>query len=439
MELEKVNAMIQLTESLDLTAIQELLLDDCMKGLPGGVDPFPLRDITQRGWNVLREDLPLPLMVLKRPALHHNARLMRGYLEKSQLFIAPHGKTSMAPQLFELQIAEGAWALTAATVSQIQVYRRFGVRRILMANQLVGRQNVRYIVEQLNEDPEFDFYSLVDSTAGAAYLTSLLREFKLRRPMRVLLEAGVRGGRTGLRTLAATREAIAALRASRDVLAIAGVEGFEGIIGLGTPEGLSKVDDFLQFVGSLLGELKRDDFSAVDEVIMTAGGSSYFDRVAQIFRSADFALPKRVVLRSGCYLTHDSGMYEKSQEERLARGWESEPFIPALEIWSYVQSLPEPGLAILTMGKRDCPYDYLLPHPAKHHRPNAGIKELRDCRISALNDQHAYMNYEGDPRFEVGDMIGCGISHPCTAFDKWRFIPMVDDKYDIVDAVITFF
>jgi len=32
-----------------------------------------------------------------------------------------------------------------------------------------------------------------------------------------------------------------------------------------------------------------------------------------------------------------------------------------------------------------------------------------------------------------------GISHPCTAFDKWQLIPVVDEEYRIVDVVRTFF
>jgi D-serine dehydratase len=426
--------------SLLLQEIHEMMLNDSIKGIPGGVKPFPLREITKQGWNVLREDLPLPLMVLKQPALRHNSELMQRYLQRSNLFLAPHGKTHMAPQLFDLQIAGGAWAITAATVSQIQIYRRFGVQRILMANQLFGRQNVRYVVEEINRHPEFEFYCLMDSADGVRYLANMLRELKVYRPIRVLLEAGVPGGRTGFRTLESARDVIGEMRASSDVLAVAGVAGFEGIIGLErTEDATQKVDDLLCFVRSILEELTIQDFSGVDEVVLTAGGSAYFERVAGIFRKANFALPKRIVLRSGCYLTHDSGMYQKSQERRLASGWDNGEFRPALELWSYVQSLPEPELAILTMGKRDCAYDYSLPHPEKSYRRNTGERELSGCRIFALNDQHAYMTFPAGTDLKVGDMIACGISHPCAAFDKWRFIPVVDEAYDVIDAIITFF
>ena len=432
--------MSQQIPSLVLKQIHEMMLNDSIKGIPGGVEPFPLREISKQGWNVLREDLPLPLMVLKQEALRHNSELMQHYLQRCNLFLAPHGKTHMAPQLFDLQIAAGAWAITAATVSQIQIYRRFGVQRILMANQLFGRQNVLYIVEEINRDPKFEFYCLMDSADGVRYLAKMLRQCKLSRPIKVLLEAGFHGGRTGFRTLEGARQAIGELRASSDVLTIAGVEGFEGIIGLErSDDATRKVDDLLCFVRSILDELTVEDFSTVGEVVLSAGGSDYFDRVAESFRKASFALPKRIVLRSGCYLTHDSGMYQKAQERRVARGWDQGEFRPALELWSYVQSLPEPELAILTMGKRDCAYDYSLPQPEKSYRRSAGERELPDCRIRTLNDQHAYMTFPAGTDLKVADMIACGISHPCAAFDKWRFIPVVDEAYDIIDAIITFF
>lgn len=425
---------------LDLKEVRETILSDSIKGMRGNVAPFPLHKIGAQGWNVLREDLPLPLMVLKQSALKHNSELMQRYLQKRRIYLAPHGKTHMAPQLFDLQIAAGAWAITAATVNQIHVYRRFGVQRILMANQLLGRQNVRYVVEELNRDAAFEFYCLVDSADGVRSLAKLLRELKLRRRIRVLLEAGFCGGRTGVRTLEGARQVIRELRACSDVLGIAGVEAFEGIISLETAaDGIDEINRVLKFVQNILFELIPEDLAGVDSIVLSAGGSAYFDVVASSFAEIESPFPKRIVLRSGCYLTHDSGIYEKQQECRTQRGWTDGQFRPALEVWSYVQSLPEPGLAILTMGKRDCAYDYSLPVPEKSYCPTKGQEPLSGCQITALNDQHAYLKYPAAKDLQLGDMISCGISHPCTAFDKWKFIPVVNDQYDVTDAIVTFF
>jgi D-serine deaminase-like pyridoxal phosphate-dependent protein len=118
---------------------------------------------------------------------------------------------------------------------------------------------------------------------------------------------------------------------------------------------------------------------------------------------------------------------------------------PALEVWSVVLSRPEPGLAILGMGKRDASYDVELPIPLVHHRPGAGAPRAlpTGCKIIKMNDQHAYLQLpEGDPlggQLAVGDIVGCGISHPCTTFDKWPVVLLVDDDYTVRQAINTFF
>jgi D-serine dehydratase len=314
------------------------------------------------------------------------------------------------------------------------------VGRILLANQLIGRQNIRFVVEELNSDSNFDFYCLVDSIEGVRHLVDWAQRFGLDRRIRVLLEGGYRGGRSGCRTIEQARNVLGELRNVREWLILAGVEGFEGVISRGTPsETLAAVNEYLSFLKELFAELKPEDFPDVSELILSAGGSAYFDVVAKAFREVETFLPKRIVMRSGCYLTHDSGAYREAFDQMLNRGWQGGELQAAFEMWSYVQSIPEKGLAILTMGKRDMPYDVHLPSPLRSYRTNAEGLDLSGCAITKLNDQHAYMTFTNRMDLRVGDTVVSGISHPCTAFDKWRFIPIVNDNYDVVDGVITYF
>src|SRR5688572_29548397 len=135
---------------MNLDEIHSTILDGRTKGVPGTAAPFALRDIGTKGWNVLNEDLPLPVMVLKRSALDHNAAAFSKYLDANSLSLAPHGKTTMAPQLFAEQLAQGAWGITSATINQVRVMRAYGVDRIVLGNQLVGRPHVRWIADELN-------------------------------------------------------------------------------------------------------------------------------------------------------------------------------------------------------------------------------------------------------------------------------------------------
>ena len=424
-----------------LDDIRATLLDGRTKGIPGTTTPFALRDIAAKGWNVLREDMPLPLMVLKRSALDHNATVFGDYLVDEELSLAPHGKTTMSPQIFAEQLGHGAWGMTAATANQVQVMHAYGVKRVVMANQLLGKANIEAIGQILAADPEFDFYCFVDSVAQ---LNNLARHLgRPARALKLLLEVGVAGGRTGVRTLAdasAVTDAIA--DADPAVFRFAGVAAFEGVVP-GLEKGTGPISSFANFVVEVARSLPTSLYEGLDEFILSGGGSSYFDIVAEAFKSLGLTMPVRVLLRSGCYVTHDSGAYHAAQEQAKAEPHRHDhhpaDLQPALEAWAYVQSLPEPGLAILSMGKRDVPYDAGLPVPFKLYRPGDGFLPVGVATVFATNDQHAYVRLGEGASWQVGDLVASGISHPCTAFDKWRFIPIVNDSYDVVDGVLTFF
>lgn len=426
---------------MTLDDIRATILDGRTKGIPAASTPFALKDIAAKRWNVLREDLPLPLMVLKRTALDHNAAVFGDYIAESGLSLAPHGKTTMSPQIFAEQLSHGAWGITAATASQVQVMHAYGVKRVVMANQLLGKANVEAIAQILAADPEFDFYCYVDSVAQ---LDNLARHLgRPARPIKLLLEVGALGGRTGVRTLEAASQVAEALAAADPAcFRFAGVAAFEGSVP-GLDKGTSPINDFARFVVEVARSLPPSLYAGLDEFVLSGGGSSYFDIMAETFKTLELKLPVRILLRSGCYVTHDSGAYHAAQEEAKTDPHRHDhhpaDLMPALEAWAYVQSLPEPGLAFLAMGKRDIPYDAGLPVPVKLYRPGVGFLPVGQATVFATNDQHAFVRLGEGASWQVGDLVASGISHPCTAFDKWRFIPIVNDAYDVIDGVLTFF
>jgi D-serine dehydratase len=404
--------------------------------------PTRIRDVRSRGWNVLGRDFLPPVMVLKDSALRHNSKLVAAYCKRHDFLLAPHGKTAMSPQLLKLQLDDGAWAVTAATMSQVRVWRAVGVDRVILANELVEPAAIRWLAGELNADPSFDFYCLVDSVAGVRLLESGMGEAKLAGRLQVLLEVGPHGGRTGCRTHPEAFEVARALAGSQH-LALAGVEAFEGVIDApNLTATLHAVDDFLQDMRTLVQELDEADlFGQAPAVIITAGGSAFPDRaVACLGGEWSLSRPVRLVLRSGCYLTHDAVHY-KQLSPFGGRLPETGRLVEALEVWGAVLSVPEPGLAILGFGKRDVPHDLELPVPrlVKTPGPQPPIPLRVDASITKVMDQHAFLKVSAEAHLKVGDLVGCGISHPCTAFDKWRLIPVVDDGYAVIDAVLTYF
>ena len=407
------------------------------KGIGGMEQPATSEEIVRLKWNLLREDLSLPAAVLYRDRMEHNLSWMQRFIDAYGVRLSPHGKTTMAPRLFQMQLNGGAWGITLATAHQVVVARTHGVKRVLMANELVGRQNMQMIAELL-EDPDFDFYCLVDSAEAVDQLGRFFREHDAR--LKVLVELGVMGGRCGVRDDGQLRQVIDALDRWNGVLELCGVELYEGVLK-DEPE----IRAFMQRACEVTRTLLDQGRFARKPALLSGAGSAWYDVVAEEFSAAQFGDAVEIVLRPGCYLTHDVGNYEAQQKRILA----SNPIaremrsglVPALHIWAYVQSVPEEGLAVVGMGRRDAAFDSGLPTPALHYRPRSAAPRATPAQweVTKLMDQHGYLKIAPGDDVRVGDMVGFNISHPCLTFDKWRVLAVVDDKYDVVDVVKTYF
>jgi D-serine dehydratase len=429
---------------LALAALDEQLLHPGIKGLPI-TEPLRQGAIGVQGWNILRADTSFPVAVLKTSALRHNLDWMRDFCERYGATLAPHGKTTMCPQLFGAQLANGAWGMTLATATQVQLAHRFGVRRVLLANQLVAKADIASILRLLRDDPDFECFALADSQDGVARLAAAVAAHPLARPLPLLVELGIAGKRAGCRS---SGDALAVARAiaAAPGLQLAGIEGYEGLlVSHDRAADVQAVDAFVAQLADLLRQADGEGLFGGADILLSAGGSAYFDLVARGFAGVRGSRPVKAILRSGCYLTSDHGSYQRLLAELDAREAAGPGLQAALEVWSMVQSRPEPTLAILTMGKRDASYDVELPIALARHRPGPGMPQALPpgCAIVKMNDQHAYLQLPpGDPLCDtlaVGDLVCCGISHPCTTFDKWPLLLAVDDAYNVRYGVNTFF
>lgn len=420
-------------------ALAATLVEPGTKGLPPQLGAIALGEIGKRGLGLLDGDLTLPVAVLRQSALASNSATMRDYLADRRMLISPHGKTTMSPQLYAMQVADGAWGMTISTVQHLAVCRRFAFDRLLLANQIVGPSEIYYVFGELARSPELELYCLVDSVEGVGRLVQGARPHANAHRLGCLVEIGAAGGRAGCRT---TAEALEVARAVVEGgLTLRGVEGFEGIL----PD-VGSVDAFLDGIIAAARAIAAEGLFAKDRpVILTAGGSSYYDRVAaRLAAGTAIAGDVLIVSRSGCYLTHDSGVYDDAFKalQRREKALAGSSFEPALMVFAYVQSRPEPGKAILNMGRRDVGTDAGMPVPLTVHRrgrDRAPAPIAPEHRLTALNDQHAHMALPEGSDLAVGDMVGFGVSHPCTTFDKWQVLFVVDDEWRVVDAVKTFF
>ncbi|AMP06085.1 amino acid deaminase [Collimonas pratensis] len=423
---------------------EDTLIDPLNKGLGAFQQALTAADAKALNWNLLREDLSLPTAVLYEERMNHNLQWMQQFVSEYGVKLAPHGKTTMAPKLFARQLAGGAWGITLATAHQTRVAYQHGVRRMIMANQLVGKQNMAIIADLLN-DPSFEFSCLVDSADGVDQLGAFFQA--RQQKLHVLLELGPDGGRTGIRNPQQQEAVLAALARWPDNLVLAGVEVYEGVLKEETD-----IRAFLQHAVACAKQLAADGRfaarttgEAARPVILTGAGSAWYDVVAEEFAKTEIGLPLDVVLRPGCYLTHDVGIYRAAQAQiqtrnPIARKMRSE-LQPALQLWAYVQSIPEAGKAIIALGKRDAAFDAGLPLPALHYRPGSAAPTATPAhwQLTGMMDQHAYLQINAGDDIKVGDMLGFDISHPCLTFDKWRQIAVLDPQHQVVDVIQTFF
>jgi D-serine dehydratase len=413
------------------------------KGFPAERAPFPLGTAAQQRLSLLRGDLPLPVAVLRESALAHNARWFGDFLAATGASLAPHGKTTCSPQLFADQLRDGAWGLTVADVRQARLAVQAGAPRVLMANQIATAGDARRWAGLVAEHPAVRFVTLTDSPAQLALLDAAR---PAGAPLDLLVELGIPGGRTGCRSVG---DALALARAVRATpgLRLAGVEAFEGLHVTGDAAGdAARIGGWMADLTALAERCDQSGlFDGLDEVLVSAGGSAAYDLVVAGVRPR-LARPMRVVLRSGCYLSHDDGRYRRHAqalaERRAVPGVPAGTLRAALEVWAAVQSRPEPDRAIVTLGRRDVGTDAGPPVPRWHLRPGRDERPLAappHWRVTGHNDQHGYLSVGAADDLAVGDWIGFGVSHPCTTFDKWRLIWGVDDDGCVVRAIRTYF
>ncbi|MBP5891295.1 amino acid deaminase [Streptomyces scabiei] len=413
-------------------------VDHRFKGLPPDADGSTVAELADRRLNLFTDGFTTPVLALSAERLEHNLALMETYSVRHGLAFAPHGKTSMAPRLFWRQIERGAWGITLAVPHQVRVAREFGFERVFLANEVVDPAALRWIAGELAADPAFRFVCYVDSVRGVELMDAALRAAGPSvRPVDVVVELGAgEGARTGVRTEAECA-AVADAVAAAGTLRLVGVAGYEGEVPRADP---GRVGAWLRRLTALAVDFdEAGRFAGLEEVIVSAGGSAWFDTVAEVFAELpELSLPVLKLLRSGAYVSHDSGHYRRLTP--FNRVPEEGALEPAFRLWAQVVSRPTPDQAFANAGKRDAAHDLDLPSAEVVRDAGTGaVRDAAGITVTGLSDQHAWLRTEEGAALEVGDWVGLGLSHPCTSFDKWQLIPVVEADGTVVDYVRTFF
>ncbi|MEC7309189.1 amino acid deaminase [Vibrio crassostreae] len=392
---------------------------------------------TENGvYRLVDEDISLPVAIIKQSALTNNLNWMQSFADHHQVKLSPHGKTSMTPAFFRQQLENGAWGITVATPAQAEVAAMAGAKRIIMANQLVGKTNMA-IVEQLIREFNVDFYCCVDSPVNVQQLSQHFANTE--QTLKVLIEFGVPGGRCGCRSPQEVLE-LAQVIQDTPTLSLAGIEVYEGVI-----HGDNAEQDIRTFLNQALTSVESlaSDGLITGQPIITGAGSAWYDVVAECLANLTDSL---AIIRPGCYAIHDTGIYLDAQSKVLQRAQANQGYAcelggdleSALEVWAYVISRPEPAKLVIGLGKRDVAFDAGLPIAERGYRNGEAIS-VKGLTATAVMDQHTFVETDGSSEIEVGDMIAFSTSHPCLTFDKWRYIAISDDEHQVSHWVETCF
>ncbi|HEJ7644432.1 amino acid deaminase [Klebsiella oxytoca] len=384
--------------------------------------------------NLLAEEVCLPAALLKKTALENNIAWMQRYADARGVSLAPHGKTTMTPWIFQAQQRAGAWGIGVGSAWQASAAMASGVERVLMVNQLVGRANMQAVSRLKAHYRTAEFICCIDSLANARALSTFFDE--RRQTLDVLIELGVAGGRCGCRSV---EDALALAQAAAELpgLRLRGLELYEGVLHGDDPQ--PQVEALLRQAADLACRMEH---LVEGEFVLTGAGTVWYDVVCNIWLAAKKPARCRIVIRPGCYITHDRGIYDIAQKALVARDPIacdlSGDLTSALELMAMVQSVPEADRAVVNFGKRDCAFDAGLPQPVARYRNGAQLS-AEGIESVGIMDQHCMLRLAPGSDMQVGDILVFGTSHPCLTFDKWKTLLLVDEQYNVLEELDTLF
>ena len=435
--------------------IQEILnsnLDTSIKGI-SEISKVKLKNIPKKKWNILNEDVQFPILTINKSVFRKNIDSMHMYASSNNIFLAPHSKTSMSPQLLLKIKNRGCWGFTVANNQQLSVLLRMGINRIIIANLITNKSNLLNLFKLTNKYSSSKIYLCVDSQYGANLIYKLAKEYKLNTTIRIFIEIGNKNSRSGIRNINSFKLLCNSLKKLSENFLIAGVLFYEGATATKNySKTLKNIDRCIKFSFECISYLQKNELVNPRECIISGGGSEYFDLITHGFKKYKENNKIQLIIRPGSYIAYGHGYYQRSLEKinnrkKLFLSNKSvkatKLFSPSLELWSYVISQQDKGKAILNFGKRDVSFDLGNPIPLAIYRNGKIYKKLKETdkniKIYKLNDQHAFLQFKYSYNIQVGDLLKFGVSHPCISIDKWNTFYMIDNNHYITEAIRSFF
>lgn len=398
-------------------------LDQSTRGIPAGVTVSD-DAVSGHGWFPGDGGMALPVLTMDMGAFTANTDAFFDFADGHDALLAPHAKTPMIPELALSLVKRGAWGATVANPQQLNVILETGIRNVIVASPPGGAAGATQLARTTERFPGAEVHVFLDSVEGVTALNAALTKTSGSN-VHGLVEVGF--GRTGARTIERSKAVLDAILATGGAIRLSGVATYEAAAVTGAEPAevtLARLFDLVtETYEAILTKVTGDE-----RIILTAGGSVYFDTVVQALNPlASRRANTSLILRSGAIFFSDDGLYQRAFSAMAQRGLATQvahAVRPVLSLWAEVLSRPEDGLAIAGFGMRDAPNDQGLPVVRRVFRDGTALDAdvASGVRVDRLNDQHAFLTGPLVDRLQVGDILELGISHPCTALQRWRVI-----------------
>ena len=330
-----------------------------------------------------KHELDTPALCIDLPALQANITRLAEAAKAMGVRVRPHTKTHKCPVIAHMQLAAGAIGITCAKVGEAEVMAQAGIRDILIANQIVGRQKIDRLMGLAGYT---DVMVAVDSAGNVEELSAAAQARGVT--LRVLVEVDIGMGRCGVEPGAAALE-LALHAAEAKGLRVEGVMGYEGhaVTIPDLDERRRQTETSLKLLTDTAGMIRG---AGIPVNIVSAGGTGTY--------AITGAWPGITELQTGSYATQD---LKYRAEVGMAE------FGYALTLMSTVVSARGGDHAIVDAGLKALTTD--LGRPAVIDPPG--------WELYRLSEEHGWLRRLDGPPLKVGDRVEIVPSHGCTTIN----------------------
>jgi D-serine deaminase-like pyridoxal phosphate-dependent protein len=334
------------------------------------------------------EAIVTPALVLDPEVLEANLALMADWFRGRPCRVRPHFKGHKCVTVAHRQLAAGSIAgITCAKLAEAEQCVAGGVRDVLIANQVVGKEKTRRLAA-LNRDATVRV--AVDSRENTAALGEAARAADVT--IGVLVEVDIGMARCGVRP-GPEALALAEVVTATDGLRFDGLQGYEGHAVM-IPDPEERRRRVVEAMGPLIETRRALEEAGMPVRIVSSGGTGTYDITGEIEGIDE--------VQAGSYALMDAA-YKKVRPE----------FAVARTVLTTVISVQD-GYVIGDVGSKGLGCEFGPPSVAGHPEAEATKVSEEHVKIVGL-------------RAEVGHQVALIPSHGCTTNNLYRTMYVVKD------------